>query len=79
MVTKKKNDLELEYYDDGKGIPGEILPRIFDPFFTSDHGKGTGLGLHIVYNIFNQKLKGNILYKSESGEGTVFLLTLPME
>jgi len=66
------------YSDDGEGIPKENLPRIFEPFFTTarDMG-GSGLGLHITYNLITQNLKGSILCKSEVGIGTKFIITLP--
>src|SRR5262249_52445188 len=58
-VKTSHNSIILHYRDDGNGIPNDILPRIFDPFFTSKRGSGgSGLGLHIVYNLITQKLKG---------------------
>ncbi|MCK4346550.1 MAG: hypothetical protein KAX05_14800, partial [Bacteroidales bacterium] len=77
-VRKSNGELEIEYGDDGKGIPEEILPKIFDPFVTSDQSKGTGLGLHIVYNLITQKLKGTIKCESKTGEGVKFLIKLPL-
>ncbi len=66
--------------DDGKGIAEENLNKIFEPFFTTKRNKGgTGLGLHIVYNIITQKLKGRISCNSKIGEGTRFEITLPKE
>ncbi|MGK5093253.1 HAMP domain-containing sensor histidine kinase [Deltaproteobacteria bacterium TL4] len=51
-ITQNPKQLQLIYHDNGKGIPPEHLPKIFDPFFTTKRGKGgTGLGLHIVYNL----------------------------
>ena len=70
--------IELAYADDGRGIPAEILPNIFDPFFTTRRGQGgTGLGLHIVYNLVTATLGGKIAVTSEVGRGTRFTLTLP--
>jgi signal transduction histidine kinase len=64
--------------DDGLGIPDEILPRIFEPFFTTKRGSGgTGLGLHIVYNLIHEKLRGQIAVKSKVGSGTRFAVTMP--
>ncbi|MBE9225097.1 AAA family ATPase [Phormidium sp. LEGE 05292] len=69
----------FEYSDDGKGIPKENLSKIFEPFFTTKRGNGgTGLGLHIVYNLVTQTLKGEILCQSEAGAGTKFIIKLPM-
>ncbi len=68
----------LTYSDDGKGIPPENLDKIFDPFFTTNRGKGgSGLGLNIVYNIINQKLRGSISVESSVGRGTKFTINLP--
>jgi len=68
----------IEYTDDGIGIPAENLNHIFEPFFTTarDHG-GTGLGLHIVYNLVTQKMGGTIACESAVGLGTKFTITLP--
>jgi predicted ATPase/signal transduction histidine kinase/tRNA A-37 threonylcarbamoyl transferase component Bud32 len=68
----------LEYSDDGKGIPPENLSKIFDPFFTTKRGQGgSGLGLHIVYNLVTQKLNGTIKCESEVGVSTKFIIKLP--
>jgi predicted ATPase/signal transduction histidine kinase/tRNA A-37 threonylcarbamoyl transferase component Bud32 len=68
----------LEYSDDGKGIPKENLSKIFDPFFTTKRGQGgSGLGLHIVYNLVTQKLNGTIECESQVGVGTRFIIKLP--
>jgi signal transduction histidine kinase len=66
-------------HDNGQGIPPEVLPRIFDPFFTTkEPGKGTGLGLNIVYQIV-RKYGGLIDVDSRVGHGTVFTLSWPVE
>jgi predicted ATPase/signal transduction histidine kinase/tRNA A-37 threonylcarbamoyl transferase component Bud32 len=70
----------LEYSDDGKGIPKENLSKIFDPFFTTKRGQGgSGLGLHIVYNLITQKLNGTIECESQVGTGTKFIIKLPSQ
>ena len=70
----------LEYSDDGKGIPKENLSKIFDPFFTTKRGQGgSGLGLHIVYNLVTQKLNGTIECESQVGVGANFIIKLPIE
>ncbi|EGK84130.1 GAF sensor signal transduction histidine kinase, partial [Microcoleus vaginatus FGP-2] len=72
--------LRLEYSDDGQGIPPENLSKIFEPFFTTKRGQGgSGLGLHIVYNLVTQKLLGEIECKSELGVGTKFIIKLPLQ
>ena len=63
--------------DDGVGIPEDQLGQIFDPFFTTKKGAGTGLGLSITYGIV-QKLGGQISVNSKVGEGTCFIVTLPI-
>jgi signal transduction histidine kinase len=69
----------FEYTDDGRGIPQEHLGKIFDPFFTTKRGQGgSGLGLHIIYNLVTQKLKGTIRCESEAGHGTRFVIEAPM-
>ncbi len=70
--------VEFFVKDNGHGIPEEILPKIFDPFFTTkDVGKGTGLGLNLVYNIV-KKHHGMINVDSQWGVGTVFTVRLPV-
>jgi two-component system NtrC family sensor kinase len=64
--------------DDGVGIPEDVLPRIFDPFFTTKPvGTGTGLGLAISYGLI-KKHHGSIDVTSTPGEGTLFLIRLPI-
>jgi PAS domain S-box-containing protein len=64
--------------DTGTGIPPEVLPRIFNPFFTTkDKGKGTGLGLSIVHNVVS-KAGGFIEVESKPGHGTTFHIYLPI-
>jgi signal transduction histidine kinase len=67
----------VEITDNGPGIPAEIQARIFEPFFTTKGpGAGTGLGLHIAYNIV-ERHHGRIEVQSEAGK-TVFRITLPI-
>ncbi len=72
------NTLHISYRDNGCGIPEDFLPRIFDPFFTTDKQTGSGLGMHIVYNIIIQKLNGVINCNSEQGKGVLFNINIPM-
>jgi signal transduction histidine kinase len=61
--------------DTGGGIPADVLPRIWEPFFTTKQ-KGTGLGLATVYAVV-KKHGGSITVDSAPGMGTIFTLTLP--
>ena len=71
--------VELVVADNGAGIPEHILGRIFDPFFTTKLGQGgSGLGLNIVYNLITDVLGGSIRVESRYGEGTQFLMILPL-
>jgi signal transduction histidine kinase/CheY-like chemotaxis protein len=71
--------LWIEITDTGPGIPSEQLERIFDPFFTTKpKDKGTGLGLSISYGIVKAH-DGDIYVKSHVGEGTTFLVGLPIQ
>jgi signal transduction histidine kinase len=79
-VAITRDRVRLNFRDDGKGIPAEIIGKIFDPFFTTRRGAGgSGLGLHIVYNLIAQQLKGTIKCESEVGRGTTFEIEWPPE
>ena len=71
--------LILHYCDDGRGIPEEHLGKIFDPFFTTNKKAGTGLGLHIVYNIITQRLNGSITCSSVQEKGVSFSMKFPFQ
>ena len=77
-ITLVKRSLNIEYTDNGAGIPPDLLPRIFEPFITSDQQKGPGLGLHIVYNLVTQKFKGTISCESGRNSGTKFYINIPL-
>jgi two-component system NtrC family sensor kinase len=69
--------IEMEFTDDGPGIPKEIADKIFDPFFTTkDVGEGTGLGLSICYGIIEEH-GGEITVTSRPGK-TAFVIRLPI-
>ncbi len=78
-VSQKQNQLTLHYSDDGKGMPPDVADQIFNPFFTTNRGGGgTGLGMHIVYNLVTQSLDGTIRCDSKVGKGTAFIIQIPM-
>lgn len=71
--------VQIRISDNGTGIDAEHLTKVFDPFFTTkDVGKGTGLGLSIVYKIVREH-GGDIKVDSVLGQGTSFLITLPIK
>lgn len=79
-ITVDKQTLFLTYQDDGKGIPEKSLPKIFDPFYTTNRENGgSGLGLNIIYNIITSQLNGVVKCESTYGEGATFLISYPIE
>lgn len=77
-VSRKGDGIELVYYDTGKGMPADVAGRIFDPFFTTKRGQGgSGLGMHIVFNLVTQTYGGEIRCESAPGEGARFTITIP--
>jgi two-component system, NtrC family, sensor kinase len=79
VSTKKLNDkVEISVKDNGSGIPGSIKEKIFQPFFTTKPtGQGTGLGLSLAYDIIKAH-GGETVVDSKEGEGTVFVVQLPV-
>ena len=68
----------VDVFDDGPGIPAEVLPHIFDPFFTTKPaGIGTGLGLSIAYGVAHDH-GGTVAVESRPGAGALFTLDLPV-
>jgi signal transduction histidine kinase len=71
---------EIRIADTGGGIPDHIKERVFDPFFTTkDVGKGTGQGLTMAYKTIVNGHKGNLSFDVQQGEGTTFLISLPLD
>jgi signal transduction histidine kinase len=74
------NWVEIAISDNGCGIPEHARSRIFDPFFTTKPvGKGTGMGMSISYQIITQKHGGKLDYVSTLGEGTEFIIQIPIQ
>ncbi len=71
-----ENRLEIIVRDTGPGIPPDVLPKIFDPYFTTK-SSGTGLGLAIAHRIITEH-NGTIYVASEPGKGTTFTINLPL-
>jgi two-component system NtrC family sensor kinase len=74
----RADEVVIEIQDTGHGIPAAVLPKIFEPFYTTKpQGRGTGLGLSICYGIVEQHL-GRIEVDSEPGLGSSFRVYLPV-
>lgn len=77
---RRRNDnyVQINIEDTGKGIKGENISKLFDPFYTTKPvGKGTGLGLSITYDIIKAH-GGSIAVSSEPGKGTEFTINIPV-
>jgi signal transduction histidine kinase len=68
---------EISVDDDGRGIPRDALPRLFEPFFSTKGVRGTGLGLAITWGIVEGH-GGTIEVESEVGRGSRFIVRLPI-
>ncbi|NET02162.1 MAG: PAS domain S-box protein [Sphaerospermopsis sp. SIO1G1] len=82
ITTNRISDshLSIKIADNGPGISPDIVPQLFDPFFTTkDIGKGTGLGLSISHQIIVDKHQGKLSCSSDLGEGTEFVIELPIK
>jgi len=81
IATEKGGDcwVRIAISDNSIGMPEAVLARIFEPFYTTkDVGKGTGMGLSISYKIITERHEGRLSCKSVEGEGTVFVIELPV-
>ena len=69
----------IHYSDNGAGVPEHIKKRIFDPFVTTKRGEGgSGLGMHLVYNLVTQALNGKITLESSLGHGVDIMFDFPV-
>ncbi|MGJ4906249.1 ATP-binding protein [Bradyrhizobium sp. HKCCYLS2058] len=72
------DDIEIIFADNGAGMTPDVQRQAFDPFFTTRRNEGgTGLGLHIVYNLVTQQLGGRMMLESREGQGTTFRIIMP--
>ena len=72
------DDVEIIFSDNGVGMTPDVQRQAFDPFFTTRRNEGgTGLGLHIVYNLVTQQLGGRMMLDSRLGQGTTFRIIMP--
>ncbi|PAJ73699.1 HAMP domain-containing histidine kinase [Pseudoalteromonas sp. NBT06-2] len=79
-VVIDEGQCQINYTDNGKGVPRNIRNRIFDPFVTTRRGEGgSGLGMHLVYNLVTQAIKGRITLNNTSSTGVNFIITFPID
>jgi signal transduction histidine kinase len=75
---RANDDIEIIFADNGAGMTPDVQRQAFDPFFTTRRNEGgTGLGLHIVYNLVTQQLGGHMMLESRLGQGTTFRIIMP--
>ena len=78
-TTPRDAHVEIRVSDNGPGIPDDVKERIFEPFFTTKPGgSGTGLGLSLCHEIVTQGHGGTLTVETEVGQGTTFVVTLPV-
>jgi len=78
LIRQSANSIIISVTDNGNGIPEKVLDKIFQPFFTTKPtGQGTGLGLSLSYDIIKAH-QGNINIRNTPGEGSEFIITLPI-
>ena len=76
--AESRDDVDIFIADDGIGMTDEVQRRALDPFFTTRRNEGgTGLGLHIIFNLVTQQLGGRLTFESRLGWGTRFRVTIP--
>ena len=73
-----RDAVQIQVRDTGDGIPDDLLAQIFEPFFSTKPGKGTGLGLWVSQGIV-QSHGGTMRVRSRVGRGTTFMITLPVQ
>jgi signal transduction histidine kinase len=79
IIEQNNKNISVQYQDDGLGMEQKTKDKIFEPFFTTRRGQGgTGLGMHIVYNLVTQTLRGDIVCESSPNKGSIFKMTLPL-
>ena len=67
----------MVYEDNGKGMSAETVDHIFEPFYTTKRGSGSGLGMYISYNLVHHH-HGTLYCESQPGQGVWFALDLPI-
>ncbi|QOL26041.1 HAMP domain-containing histidine kinase [Thalassotalea sp. LPB0316] len=80
IVRASDDRLTITYSDDGNGVKPEMQDKIFEPFSTTKRGEGgSGLGMHLVYNLVTQALKGTIQLDTTQEKGATFIIDFPIE
>jgi len=88
IEAKKENkNVVINIKDSGGGIPAEILDKVFEPYFTTKHqSQGTGLGLHMTYNLVTHGMNGTIkvknetfMYNEKEYKGALFTIAIPLK
>jgi signal transduction histidine kinase len=78
VLSSDQQNVIIEFADTGPGIPEDVLPHVFEPFYTTkDEGKGTGLGLSLAYGIVESH-QGKIMARNNPDRGSVFTIELPI-
>ncbi|MFZ3052248.1 MAG: HAMP domain-containing sensor histidine kinase, partial [Sulfuricurvum sp.] len=78
LLTHQDKFISLHIADNAGGIPQTVLPKIFDPYFsTKSKAQGTGIGLYMSKTIIEKHFEGKLEAKNE-GEGAVFTITIPI-
>jgi signal transduction histidine kinase len=79
-VEKQQDSLAISIADNGEGMSDEVKQRLYDNFFTTKPiGQGTGLGMGIVRDIVEEKHHGRLSFESVLGEGTTFVISIPIK
>ena len=77
-LIKENKNIIISIEDNAGGIPDHVMPKIFEPYFTTKHqSTGTGLGLHMSYRIITESLNGKI-YAKNTSKGAIFYIELPL-
>jgi len=78
VLSSDHQNVIIEFSDTGPGIPEDVLPHVFEPFYTTkDEGKGTGLGLSLAYGIVESH-QGKITARNNPDHGSIFTIELPI-
>jgi signal transduction histidine kinase len=78
QARAREREVALDYRDDGAGMDAATAHRVFEPFFTTRRGRGgSGLGMHILYNLVTGSLGGRVTCRGAPGEGVHVAISFP--